>query len=198
MKTNDGDVHLSVQDGAIGSKMLTFSVSMATFTPGEYSVIISNTNDTSEKYVDTFNVQWNDIPQSLINPEYAAEQMHVILTDDEYKKLKDGNRAEIFANILRYWEQNDPTPATKYNEKMATFFTRVDAANTLYQTLTQKKGATSDRGKVFILNGKPDKVETNIKGKKSYEVWTYNKLRKRYTFEIVSVGNYVLTEDVNI
>jgi hypothetical protein len=42
------------------------------------------------------------MPNSLKDPEFAAEQMYLILTDAEYKKIKSGSKKEIFTKILNY------------------------------------------------------------------------------------------------
>jgi GWxTD domain-containing protein len=77
---------------------------------------------------------------------------------------------------------------------MAEFFRRVDAAEENFKTLTQKEGAKSDRGKIYILNGAPDKITNEVKDKSSLEIWHYDKLKTNYFFEIVSVGNYKLVK----
>ena len=161
------------------------------FTPGKY--ILTITNDNNKTQFD-FEIKWYNIPISLLDPTYAVEQMYLILTDAEYKQIKTGNKNETFTNILDYWKHHDPTPMTEYNEAMAEFFSRVDYAELNFRTLIQKEGAKSDRGKIYILNGKPDIITTSIKDKKTNEVWHYSQLDKKYIFEVVSVGVYKLVK----
>ena len=161
------------------------------FTPGKYILTMAN-GDTKTEF--NFEIKWYNMPQSLLDPVFAVEQMYLILTNDEYKQIKNGNKNEIFANILNYWKHHDPTPATEYNEAMAEFFNRVDYAEINFRTITQRNGAKSDKGKIYILNGKPDEIYTNTKDKKTTEIWFYKKLNKKYIFEVVSVGNYKLVE----
>jgi hypothetical protein len=76
---------------------------------------------------------------------------------------------------------------------MFEYFRRVDYAFFNFQSVSQKDGADTDRGKIYILNGKPGSVERNLVGDKSFELWTYEKMKKVYTFELVSNGNFKLT-----
>ena len=194
----NNEIHiLLVEDNYITDNydfaLLRIDVSMAQFSPANYSISIKNNRTNYERNFD-FEVRWNDVPLSLINPDYAAEQMYLILTDSEYKKLKSGNKTEIFNNILNYWKERDPTPATEYNEAMTEYFRRVDYAFFNYQTIIQREGSKTDRGKVYILNGKPDKIENDMNDKKSREIWTYVELEKRYIFDLISVGFYKLVK----
>jgi GWxTD domain-containing protein len=173
--------------------LLKIDVKMDNFSPGFYLLKLQN-NSTNEKNDFEFEIRWNDIPLSLVNSDYAVEQMYVILTDEEFDNLEDGNQLEKFNNILNYWKTKDPTPETEYNEAMTEFFRRVDFAFFNFQTITQKEGAETDRGKVYILNGKPDKMSHEMNEKISQEVWIYEKLRKKYIFDLISVGYYKLVK----
>ena len=171
--------------------VLKIDVSMAQFSPANYSINIKNNQTHQERNFD-FEVRWNDIPLSLSDPEIAAENMHLILTDSEFRQLRRGNRTEIFNNILTFWRQKDPTPGTEYNEAMSEYFRRVDFATVNFETVTQRDGAKSDRGKVHILNGFPDRIENIMHERRSREIWFYEQLQKKYIFDLVSVGVFRL------
>jgi GWxTD domain-containing protein len=164
---------------------------MAQFSPANYSINIKN-NQTNQERNFAFEVRWNDIPLSLSDPEIAAENMHLILTDSEFRQLRRGNRTEVFNNILVFWRQKDPTPGTEYNEAMSEYFRRVDFAAVNFETITQREGAKSDRGKVHILNGFPDRIENIMHERRSREIWFYEQLQKKYIFDLVSVGVFRL------
>jgi GWxTD domain-containing protein len=173
--------------------LLKVDVSMARFSPANYSINIKNNKTNQERDFD-FEVRWNDIPLSLVNPEQALENMYLVLTDSEYKQMKKVNKTELFNSILNYWQQRNPTPTAEYNEAMTEYFRRVDYANSNFQTLTQKDGAKTDRGKVYILNGKPDRIENEMIDRRSREIWTYSKLNQRYIFDLISVGVFRLVK----
>jgi GWxTD domain-containing protein len=192
MKNNELQL-VNTTDSENMSSFITANISMNqhNFTQGKYVLTITN-SDIQQQF--DFEIKWYNMPKSLLDYMYAVEQMYLILTDEEYKQIKNSDKNEIFSNIFKYWKRHDPTPTTEYNEAMAEFFNRVDYAEINFRTLTQKEGAKSDRGKIYILNGKPDEITTTIKDKKTNEVWSYKKLNKKYIFEIVSVGNYKLVK----
>lgn len=161
--------------------------------PGKFVLSIYQANRTDTLKIN-FNVNWYDMPLSLKNPEYAADLMLNILTEDQYDKLKEGSKINIYENIIKYWKTQDPTPYTEYNEAMTEFFRRADFAFFNFQTVEFKDGAKSERGKIYLLYGKPTKIESSQKEGKSQEVWTYNNLKKLFYFETNSAGQYILKE----
>jgi GWxTD domain-containing protein len=160
--------------------------------PGNYllKLIRPQSNDTL-KY--KFKVEWKDMPRSLKKVDFAANIMYYILTDDEFKKLNKGSQEEVSHHIIDYWKMHDPTPYTAYNEAMTEYFRRVDYAFFNFQTFTEKDGANSDRGKIYILYSKPSSVEQSLTNNKSFEKWRYDKLKKEFIFETVSSGIYKLS-----
>lgn len=159
--------------------------------PGDYElgIILPGIADTA-KY--NFKVVWENQPISMKNIDYAIEMMYYILNDEEYNNLKRGSNKERFSKLLNYWKAKDPTRSTPYNEAMAEYFGRVDYAFFNYQTATQKDGAKTDRGKIHILYGSPDKVENALNEGRLTEIWNYQKLNKRFFFEAVSSGVFRL------
>jgi GWxTD domain-containing protein len=145
---------------------------------------------------DTFSVQfdiaWQDMPLSLQNPEYAAEVMYYMLTDEEYNVIKKGSREEVFKKILAYWKKYDPTPNTPYNEAMSEYFKRVDYAYFNFQTFAEKDGAKTDRGKIYILNGPATTIDIKLQEDKTIERWYYKRLKKEFVFESVTSGIFKL------
>lgn len=140
-----------------------------------------------------FSIIWNDMPLSLKNPDYATEMMYYILTDDEYKEIRSGSSAKVFKKILDYWNKRDPTPNTLYNEAMTEYFRRVDYAFFNFQTTVEKDGAKTDRGKIYILYGKPDVSDRKLeKENQTVEIWRYKKLKKEFVFQTNSAGKLQL------
>lgn len=146
----------------------------------------------SDTIQNNFQIVWEDMPLSLQNVEYAIDIMYHILTDEEYKEMKRGNLQEQFDKLLSYWRKNDPSYGTAYNEAMAEYFKRVDYAYFNFQGIGQRDGAKTDRGKIYILNGKPTKIEQNLVKDKLIESWYYENLGTEYVFESISGGNYKL------
>ncbi len=144
----------------------------------------------------TFDVEWLGKPHSLRNTEYAIDILHYILTDAEYNTLRRGSDDLVHQKFDAFWKQRDPTPQTAYNEALYAYYSRVDYA---FFTFVSPQagiadGAKTERGKVYILCGKPtstDVKSNSIKG--LIETWRYdNKVRKEFIFEVPKNSEVVL------
>lgn len=130
-----------------------------------------------------FRVFWKDMPLSMRDADFAASVMRYILTDEEIADLNKGSDAELLDKLSAYWRAHDPTPGTVRNELMEEYFRRADQAYFAYRTLTSANGALTDRGKVHILFGPPERVQRNLKsGEAPEEIWHYPALKRVFTF----------------
>lgn len=139
-----------------------------------------------------FKIDWFAMPITLRQPDFAVEAMYYILTDAEYKELRSGPRKDLFPKILNYWQPHDPTPQTAFNEAMAEYFKRVDYAMLNFETLSEKNGAKTDRGKIYILFGPPTETKQSNENGINVEIWKYDNLKKEFIFEVESMSNYLL------
>jgi GWxTD domain-containing protein len=166
----------------------------AGYVPGQYELMLVRSDTVA---ADTlrwrFRVRWLGMPVSLRRVSYAVELMSYILTDAEWEELRRGSSQEQWNKLWRYWKRRDPTPATAYNEAMATYFRRVDHAYFAFQSVTEPDGARTDRGKVYILYGAPTRTERRFPADGSpQEEWVYERLRKRFLFELRPDGRWRL------
>lgn len=97
-----------------------------------------------------------------------------------FKHLPDQESREEFIN--EFWAKRDPDPDTEENEFKQEFFKRVEYANQRFKEGIP--GWKTDRGRIYIIFGPPDKIErnpvilgSNIKG---LLLWVYF----RYDFAI--------------
>lgn len=145
----------------------------------------------------TFSARWLDMPMSLLDLDAATEPIQFIARKDEYSELRKGSRNTRINSFEEFWKKKDPTPQTAYNEVMHEFYRRVDFSITAFRTLKEMNGAVTDRGKIYILFGKPSSMERLLSPSGSpREIWQYAALKKTFTFEDPSKqGNYKLTEN---
>jgi GWxTD domain-containing protein len=96
--------------------------------------------------------------------------------------------------IEDFWKKRDPDPDTDLNEFKVHYFERIDEANCLFSSMGAP-GWLQDRGRIYILLGRPDERETYPRGRSLYdppfEIWYYG------FFPIVFIdknwtGDYVL------
>ncbi len=130
-----------------------------------------------------FEVVWFDKPVYLYRYDLAIRPMRYILSESEWNTVDGLSYDDLEIWFKSYWQNKDPSPETPFNEIMYTFFQRVDQTNRLYAQRF-KEGWETDRGKSYLLYGKPDRQEVNRTSvsTKPYEVWYYDSLNQKLTF----------------
>src|SRR5947207_1103601 len=95
--------------------------------------------------------------------KWLDEDVAYIITDEEkaaFKALKTDEEREQF--IEQFWLRRDPTPDTIENEFKEDHYSRIAYANERYQS--GKPGWKTDRGRIYILYGKPTEIESHPSG----------------------------------
>ncbi len=121
---------------------------------------------------------------------WLEEDVPYLITDEEkaiFKKLTTDEEKEQF--IEQFWARRDPNPLTADNEFKIEHYRRIAYANDNFQS--GKAGWKTDRGRVYILFGKPDEINHYPSGQIynrdlneggghtttfPYEVWFYRKI----------------------
>jgi GWxTD domain-containing protein len=102
-------------------------------------------------------VQWLDADVAYIITPLERQAFLKLKTDEERNQF-----------IAAFWQRRDPDAATAQNEFRDEHYERIAHANLSFG-FGATQGWRTDRGRVFILQGKPDTVEKTSSG----EVWTY-------------------------
>ncbi len=162
---------------------------------GRYELTLTFPDST--RLVTNFSARWPEMPLSLFDLEGATEPIQFITTKDEYSELRRGSRNSRIKKFEEFWRKKDPTPLTAYNEVMHEFYRRVDFAVTAFRSLREMNGAVTDRGKIYLLYGKPSSTERLLSPSGApREIWQYVSLNKTFTFEDPGKqGNYKLAEN---
>jgi len=135
--------------------------------------------------------------------KWVDEDVSYIITPEEraaWKRLKTDEEREQF--IESFWLRRDPSPDTIDNEYKDEHYERIAYANEHFASGIP--GWKSDRGRIYIMYGKPDEIESHPSGGTydrpieegggttstfPFEIWRY-----RY---IEGIGNEVLLEFVD-
>jgi GWxTD domain-containing protein len=91
---------------------------------------------------------------------WLEEEVVYIITPSEkdvFLKLETDRERDNF--IEEFWRQRDPTPGTPRNEFREEHYLRIDFANRTFGRGTPVEGWRTDRGKFFIMLGRPDTVQ---------------------------------------
>jgi GWxTD domain-containing protein len=139
-------------------------------------------------------VKWINKPGSLNNIEFAIKMLNYIEDGAVVSLIRKSKNQTT--SLYNYWEKIDPSKETKFNELMKEFYDRVDYSIDNFTSISVKNGAESDRGKIWIVYGKPTTIQrsNSINGRVS-EIWIYDNLNKTYTFiDKTGTGKFVLAE----
>jgi len=125
--------------------------------------------------------------------DIRVEQMTYIASDTELKKLKETAKEEREKVWNEFWTQKDPIPETPVNETSEEYFRRIDYANTHFRSF--QSGWRTDRGKIYIIYGKPDEIEHHHFELETppYQIWYYYNFGRKFVFIDHSMtGDYTL------
>ena len=95
--------------------------------------------------------------------DWLEKDVTYIITDEEkkaFKKLATDDERERF--IEEFWRRRDPDPDTEENEFKEEYYERIAYANEHFASGIP--GWKSDRGRIWIMYGKPDERETHPMG----------------------------------
>jgi GWxTD domain-containing protein len=95
--------------------------------------------------------------------DWIEKDVTYIITDEErkaFKKLATDDERERF--IEEFWRRRDPDPDTDENEFKEEYYERIAYANEHFSS--GMPGWKSDRGRIWIMYGKPDERETHPMG----------------------------------
>ena len=145
-----------------------------------------------------FCYSWITKPRTLRNFTTAFSLLKYVVQDSIYSEMESGNEKEKIEKFNHFWRSLDPTPGTAYNELEAQFYERADYADNAFATIGARAGASTDRGKAYILFGKPDSVKREYKDDGTLEVWSYTKLKKNLIFKEKGFGEFELYRTENL
>jgi len=170
-----------------------FIIPVDSLSNGKYNLDIQ-INAGREKYSveKEFFIRYAGLPRTAKDLKVAISQLQYISTSKEWKKLKKAKGDERLYEFEKFWERRDPSSGTEYNENMATYYARVEAANQNFGVMG-RDGWRTDRGMVFIILGPPDNVirEDYPANSKPYQIWQYYSINRQFEFfDETNFGDY--------
>jgi GWxTD domain-containing protein len=95
--------------------------------------------------------------------KWLDEDVVYIITDEEraaFKQLSNDEERDNF--IEAFWQRRDPTPDTEENEYKEEHYQRIAYANEHFAAGVP--GWKTDRGRIYIMYGKPDEIDSPPSG----------------------------------
>ena len=140
-------------------------------------------NNKVKKQIMTFSTFRPGITKNINNIDLALKQMsRYLLSNKERISLKGSSKKEKENLFLKFWEDRDPTPDTKYNEVMHEFYNRIDYVNEHFDSW--QPGWETDRGQIYILFGPPDNIfrTQSFNSMSVSQTWEYYRINKKFVF----------------
>lgn len=182
-------------------RILYVPLPMEDLEPGHYTVDLNATDGKEHfKHEISFRVVWPDRPRSLTDWDITTDALRYIATPAEMDKILSGSSEDGLRAFKTFWRKRDPDTTSVYNPVMVEYYRRVDEAIRRFSTVKERDGYKTDRGRIYILNGPPTKIDRSVlPGQPSREIWTYDNIGKQFVFtEKNKSGNYILTQTVNL
>jgi GWxTD domain-containing protein len=136
------------------------------------------------------------VDESRVSVTADSRRLRVVLgyvaTNRELVAL-DGTPDEKLPDFWEdFWARRDAAPETEENEAMAEFMRRVEYATRHFGDL--EPGWDSDRGRIYILYGAPDRIEETQTGSRfPTRIWYYYERNATFVFQDVEgLGRYRL------
>src|ERR1700734_615028 len=109
--------------------------------------------------------QRKDFSKEIKGPykKWLDEDVVWIITDEEraaFKQLSNDEERDNF--IEAFWQRRDPTPDTEENEYKEEHYQRIAYSNEHFAAGIP--GWKTDRGRIYIIYGKPDEIDSHPSG----------------------------------
>jgi GWxTD domain-containing protein len=174
-------------------------VAVSNLSAATYDLRVSVRNDFAET---SFMIPRNKLLPALAELDRETGPLVYIMTSRQYDSLNNAPSQERVKKLKDFWlvrSQRDTTVAEAMEKE---FYKRVEAADERFG-MAPLPGWETDRGRIYILYGKPDRIENHSSSFRSgpaasvtpYEVWYYDSLKLRFVFVQDSKdGNYRLAK----
>ncbi len=170
---------------AAGRSALSWSLPIGRMSMGAYRVRVDLVGPGEERRVEgrldvgltsaAFGRDW-DTTRSLLLVFSEEEEL------DEMDFTLEQERPRFWR---AFWERRDPDGAAGEGTALAAFSQRLTQANLRFRGGGFRPGYLSDRGRVYLEHGEPDRIET-YQDDRTYRIihyWQYTRLGLTYVFE---------------
>ncbi|MDR3626498.1 MAG: GWxTD domain-containing protein [Ignavibacteriaceae bacterium] len=190
----DGNILLQNTKTIRATKNFILKNFSKTLDEGSIRVVISKDSSFRNPFVFNTDVKWFNKPFSLTNPADAIKILKYIEKPSVVDSLLSFSREDYEKELKNYWKKYEPASQSKFNPIMEEYYSRIDYAVKNYSALSEKNGSQTDRGKIYIKYGMPNKIErSSDRYGKMVEKWIYTNSNLAFEFtDLLGAGNYTL------
>ncbi|MDZ4723347.1 MAG: GWxTD domain-containing protein [candidate division Zixibacteria bacterium] len=153
-------------------------ISITDLEPGNYEMEIylrGRRNKKLDEQKQELTLLWSQYGLIRNDWKTVMNQIQYIATSEEIDKVKNVTTLEERKSAFdQFWESRDPTLGTPENETKREFYRRVNYTNERF-TSGHREGWKSDRGRVYIVHGEPDRIDDQpfSPSEVPYQIWHY-------------------------
>ena len=193
LKSNTYILQLEVEDLATGSKTKR-TKKFFVYREGDYQPNMLANQFNKDALLNSFEYKFYDeLNESEINTEFLTAKY---LATKEEVSIYDGLDLQGKRVFMKsFWFARDQDLSTLQNEFRQQYLNNLNYVNSYFGS--GKPGWKSERGRVYLLYGKPDEVERHPSTleNKGYEVWNYFQIQGGIFFVFVDnrgFGEYIM------
>ncbi len=128
-------------------------------------------------------VLWYDKPKSLTDIEQAIEYLEIIGFNESADSILDLPDEEQYQALFSSWNKFDDDKSSSFNIVFNEFYSRIDFVIDEFNSLGKNDGVETDRGRTYIIYGKPDSIERTFNNTYDVvEVWDYKSINEKIYF----------------
>ncbi len=165
-----------------------YSFETADLAPGTYRLLVEIHTESGDFQLERekpFLVYQSPIDLRFKSYKKILEEIRLIATREEWQALQHIPPSMQQAAINDFWKRKDPTPGTVRNEVLTEFYRRINLAQRFFSRVNRKGMTLTDRGKVFVILGAPDKILRQVTDtfNRQVEVWLYQHQKLQVVFQ---------------
>ncbi len=149
----------SVRPGKSGSvSALMHEIPVAHIGPGRFTVVASLDGSAVSVRSPLFVSFGPGV--GILSFDEMLQHLRYFATPEQLRDLGATPRAERAAAWAHFWKETDPVSSTPEHEGLRDYFDRIASANLRFAG-EGKEGWLTDRGKVYVALGAPDRIEAD-------------------------------------
>jgi GWxTD domain-containing protein len=127
----------------------------------------------------TSNVFWKNKPKSLQDVEQAIEYLSLVGYKHSADSLLNLPDDKQYKALYGFWKKIDADSSRSYSDVFNEYYSRIDFIKNEFNSLGKNDAMETDRGKTYLVFGKPDKIERKFNDVYDVlEIWEYKSIEK--------------------
>lgn len=201
-----------------GSRVEIGAINIMDIFSGSYTLNVSLTDTVSNKSAYAYRKVYIYNPDLLDTTQVTSGEADILATEFSMMDEEELNFVFLYSKYIaaqseinawndlitvegkknflyEFWKKRDTNPSTPENEYRTEYLERLNYVNHEFSNMVTKEGFKTDRGRVYLMLGKPDDISRypNESEQVPYEIWRYDQIESGVIFVFADynfLGNY--------